>query len=301
MIAVTVRAPAKVNLGLSVGAAQADGFHQVVTIYQAISLYDEVKARPAPSGGISVRVTGEGHDVVPLDESNLAVRAAALLAKRHDVAEGAALSIHKTIAVAGGLGGGSADAAGALIACDALWGIGASREDLADLGAALGSDVPFCLLGGNAIGTGRGEALSAVLARGSYEWVLAYADVGLPTPKVYSELDHIRGSAGVAAPELSQTLMSALRTGDPYAVGAALHNDLEPAAVRLRPSLRRTLALGDEFGALGSVVSGAGPTCLFLASDEDHAVDLAVVLSSSGLCRSVQRATGPVPGARLIT
>ncbi len=298
---VIVRTPAKINLGLSVGAPQADGYHPVVTIYQAISLYDEVKARPAPAGEVSVQVTGEGHDVVPRDDTNLAVQAAALLARAHHVTEGAALSIHKTIAVAGGLAGGSADAAGALIACDALWGIGAKREDLANLGATLGSDVPFCLLGGNAIGTGRGEALSPVLARGSYEWVLAYAEVGLPTPQVYSELDRVRGAAGASAPELSQTLMSALRTGDPYAVGPALHNDLAPAAVRLRPSLRRTLAVGEEYGALGSMISGAGPTCLFLASDEDHAIDLAVALSSSGLCRSVQRATGPVPGARLIT
>lgn len=301
MTTVTVRTPAKVNLGLSVGAPQSDGYHPVVTIYQAISLYDEVKARPAPAGEMSIRVTGEGDDVVPLDDTNLAVQAAALLAKRHEVTEGVALSIHKTIAVAGGLAGGSADAAGALIACDALWGLGVGRDELADLGASLGSDVPFCLVGGNAIGTGRGEALSPVLARGSYEWVLAYADAGLSTPQVYSELDRVRGPAGASAPELSQTLMSALRTGDPYAVGPALHNDLEPAAVRLRPTLRRTLAVGEEYGALGSMISGAGPTCLFLASDEGHAIDLAVALSSSGLCRSVQRATGPVSGARLVT
>ncbi len=298
MATVTVRAPAKINLGLSIGAPQADGYHSLVTIYQAISLYDEVKARPADAGQITLRVTGEGDDVVPLDDTNLAVQAAVLLAKRYNVSEGAALSVHKTIAVAGGLAGGSADAAGALVACDALWGTGATREELADVGAALGSDVPFCLLGGNAIGTGRGESLSPVLARGSYEWVLAYADAGLSTTQVYSELDRVRGT-GVTGPELSQALMSALRSGDAYAVGSALHNDLEPAAVRLRPTLRRALALGQDYGALGSMVSGSGPTCLFLASDEDHAIDLAVGLSSSGLCRSVQRAIGPVPGARL--
>lgn len=298
MQTVAVRAPAKINLGLSIGGPQADGYHSLVSVYQAISLYDEVKARPAPPGDITVQVTGEGDDVVPLDDTNLAVQAAALLAKHYEVVDGVALSIHKSIAVAGGLAGGSTDAAGALVACDALWGLGATRDELADLGAALGSDVPFCLLGGNAIGTGRGEALSPVLARGSYEWVLAYSDAGLSTRQVYSELDRVRG-AGMVKPELSQSLMAALRSGDPYAVGAALHNDLEPAAVRLRPPLRRTLALGQEYGALGSLVSGSGPTCLFLASDEDHAVDLAVALSSSGLCRSVQRATGPVHGARL--
>jgi 4-diphosphocytidyl-2-C-methyl-D-erythritol kinase len=298
---VTVRAPAKINLGLSVGAAQPDGYHNVVTIYQAISLYDEVKARPAPDGDISVKVTGEGADVVPLGDANLAVQAAVALSKAYDVTAGVALSVHKTIAMAGGLAGGSADAAGSLVACDALWGVGAPREDLADLGADLGSDVPFCLVGGNAIGTRRGDLISPVLARGSYEWVLAYADTGLSTPQVYSELDRFRGSSPVSGPAVSDALMAGLRSGDPYAVGMALHNDLEPAAIRLRPSLRRTLALGAEYGALGSMVAGAGPTCLFLAADEDHAIDLAVALSSSGLCRSVQRASGPVAGARLVT
>jgi 4-diphosphocytidyl-2-C-methyl-D-erythritol kinase len=298
---VTARAPAKINLGLSVGALRPDGFHALATIYQAISLYDEVKVRPAVDGEISVKVTGEGADVVPLDDTNLAVQAARSLAKAYGVTDGAALSVHKTIAFAGGLAGGSADAAGALVACDALWGTGAGRDELADLAAQLGSDVPFCLVGGNAVGTGRGEHISPVLARGAYDWVLAYADGGLSTPQVYAELDRFRGSRALQAPQVSETLMSALRSGDPYAVGPALHNDLEPAALRLRPSLRRTLALGEEYGALGSIVSGAGPTCLFLASDEDHAIDLAVALSSSGLCRSVQRASGPVPGARLIT
>ncbi len=301
MTTVTVRAPAKVNLGLSVGAPQSDGYHPVVTAYQAIGLYDEIKARPAEPGDISVRVTGEGADVVPLDVTNLAVQAAVLLAKTHGVSHGAALSLHKTIAVAGGLAGGSADAAGALIACDALWGTGASRDELAELAAQLGSDVPFCLIGGNAIGTGRGEHISPVLAQGSYEWVLGYADSGLPTPQVYAELDRMRSGGRPVVPDLSADLMSALRSGDPYAVGQSLHNDLQPAAVRLRPSLRRTLALGEEFGALGSIVSGSGPTCLFLASDAAHAIDLAVALSSSGLCRSVQRATGPVTGARQVT
>lgn len=298
----TVRAPAKVNLGLSVGALRPDGYHTMVTIYQAIGLYDEIKARPSDDGGFSVKVTGEGAaGEVPLGYTNLAVQAALLLAKTYGITEGAALSLHKAIAVSGGLAGGSADAAGALLACDELWGTQANRNELVDLASQLGSDVPFCLVGGTAVGTGRGERISPVLARGGYEWVLAYADTGLSTPQVYSELDRLRGTSRVPAPEVSEALMSALRSGDPYAVGPALHNDLEPAALRLRPGLRRTLALGEEYGALGSIVSGAGPTCLFLASDEDHAVDLAVALSSSGLCRSVQRATGPVAGARLVT
>ncbi len=301
---VTVRSPAKVNLGLRVGAVDSDGYHPVATVYHAVSLYDEVKARPSgTSEEMTVSVTGEGQDRVPTDETNLAVQAARRLAKAFDVAEGVALSIHKTIAVAGGLGGGSTDAAAALLACDALWQTGATREDLYDVAAELGSDVPFCLSGGTAIGTGRGERLSAVLSRGSYEWVLAYAGDGLATPDVYAQLDSMRAASrmAVSAPTVPEDLMAALRSGDPYAVGPALHNDLQPAALRLRPALKRTLDLGEEYGALGSVVSGSGPTCLFLASDAEHAVDLAVALSGSGLCTSVQRATGPVPGARITT
>lgn len=310
---VTVRAPAKINLSLAAGPPRSDGLHPLATVYQAVGLYDEVKARPAEPGVITVTVTGEGADLVPLDESNLAVRAAALVAERCEVSAGVALSIHKTIALAGGLAGGSADAAGALVACAALWGVDLRRDELLDLAAELGSDVPFCLVGGNAVGTGRGELVSPVLARGSYEWVLAYAEGGLSTPQVFAELDRLRpgdssgsGSAatlgsGEAPPEVPEPLMAALRSGDPYAVGAALHNDLQAPALRLRPALRHTLAIGSEFGALGAVVAGSGPTCVFLAADPEHAIDLAVALSGSGTCRQVQRASGPVPGARLVT
>lgn len=297
----TVRAPAKINIGLSIGAVGADGHHPVATVYQAISLYDEIKAREAEPGSYELKLTGEGADELPLDESNLALRAARLLAAAYGVADGVNLSIHKTIAVAGGLAGGSTDAAGALVACDALWGTGASRQELSDLATQLGSDVPFCLTGGLAVGTGRGETISPVLARGRYEWVLAYADAGLSTGEVYAELDRLRGADLPPAPAVPDDLMAALRSGDPYAVGKALHNDLQPATLRMRPALRRTLELGEEFAALGSLVSGSGPTCLFLASDEDHAVDIAVALASSGMCRTVHRATGPVPGARIVT
>jgi 4-diphosphocytidyl-2-C-methyl-D-erythritol kinase len=297
---VTARAPAKINLGLGVGARRADDYHPVATVYQAISLYDEVKARPAGPGEFRLTVTGEGSDSIPMGENNLAIRAARLLAERYSVEEGVALSVHKSIPAAGGLAGGSADAAGALVACDALWGTGAAKDELAELAEALGSDVPFCLLGGNAVGSDRGQILTPVLGRGTYEWVLAYAKGGLPTPDVYREFDRV-GADARAVPQVHDGLMAALRTGDPYAVGRELYNDLQEPAIRLRPALTRTLEMGDEFGALGALVAGSGPTCLFLAADEEHAVDLAVGLSSSGLARTVQRATGPVPGARLVT
>ncbi|MGH3447543.1 MAG: 4-(cytidine 5'-diphospho)-2-C-methyl-D-erythritol kinase [Nocardioidaceae bacterium] len=298
---VTVRTPAKINLGLRVGAPGDDGYHPLATVYQAISLYDEIRAHPAPAGQITAQVTGEGEDNLVTDATNLAVQAARLLAKTYDVSAGAALAIHKTIAVAGGLAGGSADAAAALLACDALWGTRASRDELLELAARLGSDVPFCLVGGNAVGSGRGERVSPVLARGSYEWVLAYADGGLSTPEVYTQLDRQRGKRTIEDPEVSDDLMTALRSGDAYAVGLALHNDLQAPAIRLRPSLARTLEVGEEFGALGTMVAGSGPTCVFLASEEEHAVDLAVALTGSGLCRAVQRAGGPVAGARVVT
>jgi 4-diphosphocytidyl-2-C-methyl-D-erythritol kinase len=298
---VTVRAPAKINLGLGVGAVTKDGYHRVATVYQAIGQYDEVKARPAEPGTFSITVTGEGADDIPRGDDNLALRAARLLATTFSVPQGVALSVHKTIPVAGGLAGGSSDAAGALVACDELWGTHATREELGELAATLGSDVPFCLLGGNAIGTGRGETLSPVLGRGSYEWVLAYAKGGLSTADVYREFDRVGADEREAQPQVRDGLMAALRAGDSYEVGRELYNDLQDAAIRLRPALVRTLELGDELGALGSLVSGSGPTCAFLAADEDHAVDLAVGLSSSGLARTVQRASGPVPGARLVT
>lgn len=297
----TVRTPAKVNLGLSVGSPRSDGFHPVATLYQAVSLYDEVKARPAPDREVNLSVTGEGYADLPRDETNLVVRAARLLAEAAGSTAGVALSVHKRIAVSGGLAGGSSDAAAALVACDSLWGLRASRSELAELAAQLGSDVPFCLTGGTAVGTGRGEQLSRVLTRGTYEWVLAYADAGLSTPRVYAELDRIRGSDPVAEPAVAPELLAALRDGNPFALGLALANDLQPAAVRLRPALARTLEVGEESGALGALVSGSGPTCMFLAADEEHAVDIAVALSSSGRCRSVLRASGPVQGARIVT
>jgi 4-diphosphocytidyl-2-C-methyl-D-erythritol kinase len=301
---VNVRAPAKVNLGLSVGPVDSDGYHRIATVYQAVSLYDEVKARPpGVRGEFTITITGEGRDRVPTDDSNLALQAARRLAKMFYVGFGVSLAIHKAIAVEGGLAGGSTDAAGALIACDALWGTAATRDELRAVAAEVGSDVPFCLYGGTAIGTGRGERLSAVLSRGSYEWVLAYASPGLSTPAVYAELDRMRAAARATPfpPRVQEPLMSALRAGDEFLLGAALHNDLQSPALRLRPALRRTLELGEEYGALGALVSGSGPTCVFLASDADHGVDLAVALSGSGLCSSVQRATGPVPGARVVS
>ena len=295
---VTVRVPAKVNLQLAVGALRPDGYHDLATVFQAVSLYDDVTA--APGDGLSVTAQGETARGVPLDVSNLAARAAVLLAERAGVPADVELHLVKGIPVAGGMAGGSADAAAALVACDALWRTSLSREELLDLAAELGSDVPFALTGGTAVGLGRGEDLTPALARGRFEWVFAITDAGLPTPEVYAEVDRLRAGRVLPEPRPSDAVMAALRAGDAVALGQALHNDLQPAACSLRPSLRMTLEVGQEYGALGAVVSGSGPTCAFLARDVEHGLDLAVALTGSGTCTTAKRAHGPVHGARVV-
>lgn len=295
---VTVVGPAKLNLQLSVGGVRPDGYHELVTVYQTVSLFDEVTATSGT--GVSVTVEGAAAGEVPTDGSNLAVRAAKALANATGRTADVHLHISKGIPVAGGLAGGSADAAAALVACDAMWGTGLERDDLLRIAARLGSDVPFALAGGVAVGTGRGEQLSPALVRGQLHWVLAFDSEGLGTPAVYREVDRLRAGRDAPAPRLSKKLMVALRTGDATAVGRGLVNDMQAAALSLRPGLGRTLAAGEEAGALAGIVSGSGPTCAFLARDAEHALDLAVRLSAAGVCRSVARAHGPVPGARVV-
>ncbi len=306
---VTVRAPAKINLELRVGPLRADGFHELATVFHAVAVFDDLIAHPVePGHGITLSLEGGPGGPVPTDGTNLAVRAARLLAERvgldleHDA--GADLHLRKSIPVAGGMAGGSADAAAALVACDALWHTGLDREQLHELAAELGSDVPFSLIGGTAVGSGRGERLTPALARGEYHWVVAVADHGLSTPAVYAEIDRMR-AAGQAPepdpePQISDQLMQALRAGDAEALGACLVNDLQPAACSLDPTLQRALDVGAKVGALGSMVSGSGPTTVFLARDSSHALDLAVALTASGVATDVHRALGPVPGARLV-
>lgn len=298
---VTVRVPAKINLALRVGPRGADGFHPLATVFQAISLYDDVTATWAEPGEFAAAVAGEGADTLPTGSANLAVRAAQLLAKVHgrDDRLGAALSIKKSIPVAAGLAGGSADAAGALLACAVLWDVDVEPNGLAELAAQIGSDAPFPLLGGTAIGTGRGTVLAPVLTRGSYHWVLAVAASGLSTATVYTRFDARGGRS--SSLEVPDELLDALRSGRPDLLAAHLVNDLQPVALELQPRLRRTLDAGRELGALGALVCGSGPTAAFLAVDESAAIDLSVALSAEGICRSVRRATGPVPGARLVS
>ncbi|MEU0518633.1 4-(cytidine 5'-diphospho)-2-C-methyl-D-erythritol kinase [Streptosporangium sp. NPDC006007] len=300
MNSVTVRVPAKVNLQLAVGPLRDDGFHDLVNVFHAVSIFDEVTATART--GMSVRVEGDSADQVPEDDDNLAVRAALALAGHAGRSYGVSLVIHKSIPVAGGMAGGSADAAAALVACNELWGLGLPPDDLLEIAADLGSDVPFALLGGTAVGTGRGERLTSLEVGGTLHWVFALADGGLSTARVYAECDRTREAAGerVAWPRASDPLLAALREGDAKALGAEMVNDLQPAALALRPSLARTLEAGRERGALGALVSGSGPTCAFLAESKAHAKELALSLGAAGVARDVITAHGPVPGPTVV-
>jgi 4-diphosphocytidyl-2-C-methyl-D-erythritol kinase len=304
---VTVRVPAKINLQLAVGPLRPDGYHGLMTVFHAVSLFDEVTV--ASAGADSVTVSGEGAGLVPENGDNLALRAVRALreaigepdADAAGEAGGVAVTIAKRIPVAGGMAGGSADAAAALVACNELWSTGLSLEELCAVAGGVGSDVAFAVLGGTAVGQGRGEQLTPALAApATYHWVLAFADGHLSTPTVFRALDRQRRRQQVAEQELSGELMSALRAASPVRLGAALSNDLQEPALTLFPALRKTLDTGLAAGALGGLVSGSGPTCFFLAGSAGEATDLAEALSGAGVCRSVATATGAVPGATVI-
>jgi 4-diphosphocytidyl-2-C-methyl-D-erythritol kinase len=298
MPSVTVRVPAKVNVALSVGPRRPDGFHDLATVFHAVSLYDEVVARSAED--FSVTAEGVGSEQVPRDDSNLAMQAARTLAAYSGVTSGAGLHIRKEIPVAAGMAGGSADAAGALVACAALWGTGLGRAELAILAALVGSDVPFALMGGTALGTGRGERLTPAMVGGVFHWVLAMSDQGLATPAVYAKLDELRSNRSIPAPGVAPDVLAALRAADAEALGRLLDNDLQEAACALAPELTATLEAGRGLGALGAIVSGSGPTCAFLVRDVEHGIDLAIGLSSAQLAADVRRVTGPVSGPRIV-
>ncbi|MGX4691691.1 4-(cytidine 5'-diphospho)-2-C-methyl-D-erythritol kinase [Streptomyces sp. JNUCC 63] len=297
-MSVTVRVPAKVNVQLAVGAARPDGFHDLANVFLAVGLYDEVTVTEADE----LRVTCAGPDAgqVPLDRTNLAARAALVLAERYGHRPDVHLHIAKDIPVAGGMAGGSADGAGALVACDALWGTNASRDELLDICAELGSDVPFSLVGGAALGTGRGEKLRPLEVGGTFHWVFAMADGGLSTPAVFREFDRLNEGVRIPEPVASDDLLAALAKGDAHALAGALSNDLQPAALSLRPSLADTLAAGRGAGALAELVSGSGPTTAFLAPDAETATAVAEALLASGTCRAARVAESPAPGATVV-
>ncbi|HCA51493.1 MAG TPA: 4-(cytidine 5'-diphospho)-2-C-methyl-D-erythritol kinase [Mycobacterium sp.] len=295
---VTVRVPGKVNLYLEVGDRRPDGFHELTTVFHAVSLADDVTVRDADV--LSLRLLGEGAEGLPADGRNLAWQAAELMAGHVGRAPDVDITINKSIPVAGGMAGGSADAAAVLVGMNALWELRVPRRDLHAMAALLGSDVPFALHGGTALGTGRGEELTTVLARNVFHWVLAFGAGGLSTAAVYSEVDRLREVG--SPPRLSdpEPVLTALSAGDPHELAPLLGNDLQAAALSLEPNLRRTLRAGVEAGALAGIVSGSGPTCAFLCASADEAVAVGAELAGAGVCRTVRVASGPVHGARVV-
>ena len=295
---VTVRVPGKVNLYLGVGDRREDGYHELTTVFHAVSLADDITVRAADI--LSLQVHGEGADEVPTDARNLAWQAAELMAEHVGRAPDVEITIDKSIPVAGGMAGGSADAAAVLVGINALWELGVPRRDLHAIAARLGSDVPFALHGGTALGTGRGEELATVLARNTFHWVLAFGAGGLSTAAVYAEIDRLRAAG--EPPQLAdpEPLLTALSSGDPHELAPLLGNDLQPASLSLEPNLRRTLRAGTEAGALAGIVSGSGPTCAFLCASAEAAVQVSAELAGAGVCRTVRVASGPVHGARVV-
>jgi len=299
---VTVRVPGKVNLYLAVGDRRADGYHELTTVFQAVSLLDEVTVRNADV--LSLEFVGEGADTLPTDQRNLAWRAAELMAEHVGRAPDVSIFIDKSIPGAGGMAGGSADAAAVLVAMNSLWELNIPRRDLRVLAAQLGSDVPFALHGGTALGTGRGEELATVLSRNIFHWVLAFADTELLTPAVFTELDRLRDSGDQERDSERLVgpgpVLAALAAGDAEQLAPLLGNELQAAAVSMQPALRRALRAGVEAGAMAGMVSGSGPTCAFLCASAASAVDVCTELSGAGVCRTVRVASGPVTGARVV-
>ncbi len=291
-MSVTVRAPAKINLVLSVGSARADGYHHLDTIYQAISLYDDVTVTDADDWSVAAASDDVDLAGVPLDDRNIALRAGRLLAEHHGVDRAAHLHIAKGIPVAGGMAGGSADAAATLVALDRLWSLDTVDDDLLALAAELGSDVPFALVGGTARGTGRGEVVTPLADDSSLWWVVVPDAEGLSTAEVYAEFARAPGiGSGRPSPDWSEL--------DYADIGRALRNDLEDPALRLRPELATARDALTSAGADAVLLSGSGPTYLGLVSDRDAAHDVVDRLIDLGHI-GVRIATGPVAGAHVV-
>ena len=299
---VRVEAPGKVNLFLSAGAPGPDGYHPLTTVFQAVRLIETVTARrqSAQDHGTVTLTLEEPNDAVPTDASNLAVRAAELLAEATGVNEGVDLLLRKRVPVAGGMAGGSADAAATLVACNALWGTNLTLPELSALAARLGADVPFSLTGATAVGSGRGDLVTPIMTRGSYHWVFALAEEGLSTPAVFRRFDELTGTGAPAVRDVPEALTSALRAGDAPALAASLHNDLQAAALDLRPELAQVIAVAEEAGALRAIVSGSGPTIAALVENPAGAQRVSRALMASGLVTDVLRADAPVAGARVV-
>ncbi len=297
-------APGKVNLFFKVGPLKDDGFHDVASLYLAVDLRETVTAQI--STDYSVKVTGSLGDfqllAVPTDESNLVVKVAGRIKAEAGTPEAikVAIGIDKHVPVAGGMGGGSADAAAALVAVNALLHAELPAERLHEIAATLGSDVPFALAGGAAIGVGKGDVLTPVDSVAPIHLVLIFDDQGLSTPAVYRRLDEIRAARDETtdASEINRHIIRALQNGNPFEIAELLHNDLEEAAISLRPDLKIKMTTALQHGAIRVMVSGSGPTILALAASEVAAMQIARSLNELGY--NAIATSGPAIGTQLV-
>lgn len=303
---VTVRAPGKVNLELTVGAADDNGMHPLATVFQAVNVYEEVTASLARVGnGITISVAGRDAEAVPTDESNIVHQAVLALARSAeltglDEVPDVHIHIEKQIPVGGGMAGGSADAAATLVACNELWRTHLPTEALDAIAASLGADVTFCMHGGTAVGQGYGEQLAPVLTSGEYHWLFVLSPTPISTGAAYRALDE--RERGIAAPlSVRPELMQALRSGDPVEVGANLRNDFQEVALAAQPQLAKVLEFAEDHLAAGAIVSGSGPTIAILASSLWHQRELKAGLAAAHPELEVLTASGPVHGARIVT
>lgn len=288
---VRVSAPGKINIFFAVGQLREDAYHDVASVYQALNLREEIEVAVADEWQVEVsgQVSADQLASVPQNDSNLAIRAAKLIAREAGIEEPTPLKIQitKNVPVAGGMGGGSADAAAALLAVDELWCTGVAGEKIWKAATELGADVPFALIGGTAIGTGKGEELQAINGVKKFHWVLVVSNDGLSTPSVYQKLDAIRAERGenIRAPrnlDVPIQLIEALQSGDAHQLAASLRNDLQEAAIAMRPELGELINLGVAAGALAGMVSGSGPTVAFLVADAPAAQAVANKLAVGG-------------------
>jgi 4-diphosphocytidyl-2-C-methyl-D-erythritol kinase len=272
-VGIRVRTHAKLNLFLRVIGRRPDGYHEIESIFHGVSLADEMHIRPTEDDGVNIEMRGASGPISEeIDlENNLAYLAARSLIDRGITPTGLRIDIEKNIPIAGGLGGGSSNAAGVLVALNELWGAGLGSEDLNDVGASVGSDVPYCLVGGTMLATARGEKLTSLPSPTEIHFVLGISNIPLLTKDVYERWDHLGAEPG----DGSASMTLALGAGDPYEVGQLLHNDLEPAAFSLRPELQDSKDAISNAGALGAALTGSGPTLFGLASDAEHAREIA--------------------------
>ncbi|WP_435298439.1 4-(cytidine 5'-diphospho)-2-C-methyl-D-erythritol kinase [Timonella sp. A28] len=297
---VTARAPGKVNLSLRVGGLDESGYHPLINVFQAVSAWEEIVASARRDDNIVLTVQGPGARFVPLNETNLVAKAARALQKHTGTHFGASIHINKGVPVAGGMAGGSADAAATLVALNALWRLDLSETDLMTIGATLGADVPFSLFGGTAVGYGRGDELVRITDAGTYHWVFALRAKGLSTPAVFSRFDELTPQGAALNECDNERLYAALAAGDATSLGKLLHNDLQIPALDMAPDLRQTIETAHDCGALGVLVSGSGPTIAVLARDAEHAVTVRNELLNAQVCQDALVAQGSVPGAHLV-